>query len=77
MVYSIPNAKANLARLISDACRGKEVLISGKDGCVVKLVAVVKQSKKRKPGRLKGKISYSPDAFAPLTSKERKDLGFD
>ena len=77
MLYSIPKAKADLARLISDACRGKDVLIADKDGRVVKLVVVVEHSKKRKPGRLKGQIWYSPDAFAPLTLKERKDLGFD
>jgi antitoxin (DNA-binding transcriptional repressor) of toxin-antitoxin stability system len=77
MVYSIPYAKANLARLIKNACCGKEVRIAGSDGCIVKLVAVSKRYKKRKPGRLKGKISYSPDAFAPLTSKELKELGFD
>jgi hypothetical protein len=36
-----------------------------------------KELKKRVPGRLKGQISYSPDAFKPLTRKERKLLGFE
>jgi len=31
----------------------------------------------RKPGALKGKIFYAPDAFAPLTDRELKDLGFE
>ena len=30
----------------------------------------------RKPGAWKGKISYTPDAFAPLTDRELSDLGF-
>jgi hypothetical protein len=33
--------------------------------------------KKRIPGRLKGQISFSPDAFAALSDRELKELGFE
>ena len=77
MVYKIDRAKANLSRLIDEARSGKEVFIARADGAVVRLVPSVTTCKKRKPGRLKGKISYSDDSFAPLTWKERKSLGFE
>jgi hypothetical protein len=40
------------------------------------LVAVGKARKKRQPGSLAGQITYTPDAFAPLTDQEMTDLGF-
>jgi antitoxin (DNA-binding transcriptional repressor) of toxin-antitoxin stability system len=74
---TIHKAKTQLSRLIEKACRGEEIVIArGKDP-VVRLVAIESKSRKRKPGAWKGKISYAPDAFAPLTPKELKDLGFD
>ena len=74
---TIHKAKTQLSRLIEKACRGEEIVIArGKDP-VVRLVAIGPRSRKRKPGAWKGKISYTADAFAPLTAKELKDLGFD
>jgi antitoxin (DNA-binding transcriptional repressor) of toxin-antitoxin stability system len=42
---------------------------------VAKLVAISAQKKKRVPGRLKGKIWYTPDAFDPLTKEELSEWG--
>jgi antitoxin (DNA-binding transcriptional repressor) of toxin-antitoxin stability system len=76
-MYTVHQAKTNLSRLIREACGGKEVIIARGKNAVVKLVPLGKELKKRVPGRLKGQISYSPDAFKPLTRKERKLLGFE
>jgi antitoxin (DNA-binding transcriptional repressor) of toxin-antitoxin stability system len=74
---TIHKAKTQLSRLIEKACRGEEVIIArGKDP-VVKLVALPTTKKKRIPGAWKGKISYTVDAFNPLTDKELEELGFE
>ena len=74
---TIHKAKTQLSRLIEKACRGEEIVIArGKDP-VVKLVALPGTKKKRTPGRWKGKISYTPDAFDRLTDQELRDLGFE
>jgi hypothetical protein len=44
---------------------------------MVRPLALPKAKKARIPGRLKGKISYTPDAFDPLTDQELKDLRFE
>jgi len=44
---------------------------------VARLVALGSASKKRVPGRLTGQISYTADAFDPLTDQELSDLGFE
>jgi antitoxin (DNA-binding transcriptional repressor) of toxin-antitoxin stability system len=74
---TIHRAKTELSKLIERACRGEEIVIARGKTPVVKLVAISGAGKKRVPGRLKGKISYSPDAFDPLTDQESKDLGFE
>ncbi len=77
MKYTVHEAKTNLSRLLKEASAGKEVVIARGKEPVAKLVAVGAGRKKRVPGRLKGKISYKPDAFAPLTEQELRDLGFE
>lgn len=74
---TIHKAKTNLSKLIEKACKGEEVIIARGNQPVVRLVAINVTGKKRVPGRFKGKISYTADAFAPLTAKELKDLGFE
>jgi hypothetical protein len=44
---------------------------------VVRLVALRDEQGNRIPGAWKGKLFYTPDAFAPLTDRELKDLGFE
>jgi len=74
---TIHKAKTQLSRLIEKACRGEEIIIARGKQPVVKLVALPVTGKKRTPGAWKGKISYTPDAFDPLTDQELKDLGFE
>jgi len=74
---TVHKAKTELSRLIERACRGEEIVIARGKKPVVRLVAVSAALEKRKPGVLKGKISYTADAFDPLTDQELKDLGFE
>ena len=76
---TIHKAKTQLSRLIEKACRGEEIVIARGKQPVVRLVALTPAQKKkeRTPGLWKGKISYTPDAFDPLTDQELKDLCFE
>jgi prevent-host-death family protein len=74
---TIHKAKTQLSRLIEKACRGEEIVIARGKKPVVKLVPVEVPPKKRTLGLWKGLVSYTPDAFDPLTDQEMKDLGFE
>jgi prevent-host-death family protein len=74
---TIHKAKTELSRLIERACRGEEIVIARGKKPVVRLVAIEDARGQRKPGAWKGKISYTPDAFAPLTDRELNDIGFE
>ncbi len=75
MSYTVHQAKTNLSRLIKEAEQGKDVIITRGKKPVVKLVPISNGEKKRIPGRLKGLISWEPDAFAPLTDEELREWG--
>ncbi len=77
MKYTVHEAKTNLSRLLEEASAGKEVVIARGKEPVAKLVAIGAGRKKRVPGRLKGQISYTADAFDPLSDQELRDLGFE
>jgi antitoxin (DNA-binding transcriptional repressor) of toxin-antitoxin stability system len=75
---TIQKAKTQLSRLIKKACQGEEIIIARGKRPVVKLIALPVVGKgPRTPGRWKGKISWTADAFDPLTDQELKDLGFE
>lgn len=74
---TIHKAKTQLSKLIEKACRGEEIVIARGKKPVVKLVALPEKKKNRTPGLWKGKISYAPNAFDPLTDQELKELGFE
>ena len=74
-VHTIHEAKTNLSKLIQKACDGEEVIIARGDKPVVKLVPISIADRPRKPGRFKGKISWTPDAFDPLTDEELREWG--
>ncbi|MGO9167872.1 MAG: type II toxin-antitoxin system Phd/YefM family antitoxin [Candidatus Sulfotelmatobacter sp.] len=75
---TIQKAKTQLSRLIAKACLGEEIIIARGKRPVVKLVALPILCKgPRTPGAWKGKISWTADAFDPLTDRELKDLGFE
>ena len=77
MKYTVHQAKTNLSRLLEEACSGKEVVIARGSQPIARLVPLSSASKNRVPGRLKGLISWTADAFDPLTDQELADLGFE
>ena len=77
MTYTVHEAKTQLSRLLQEACDGKDVVIARGKKPIAKIVAMGSARKKRIPGRLKGQISFSPDAFAALSDRELKELGFE
>ncbi len=74
---TIHRAKTELSKLIEKACKGEEIVIARGKKPIVRLVAIEDKRGHRKPGALKGKISYTSDAFAPLTDQEFENLGFE
>lgn len=77
MSYTVHEAKTNLSRLIKEAEKGKDVVITRGKKPVAKLVPIASASKKRIPDMLKGQLWSAPDAFDPLTDEEIRELGFE
>ena len=75
--HTVHEAKTNLSKLIEKACSGEEVIIARGKEPVVKLVALGTAARQRIPGGYEGKISWTPDAFEPLTDQEMRELGFE
>lgn len=75
--HTVHEAKTNLSKLIQKACDGEEVIIARGKKPVVKLVPVGAAARKRVPGGFEGRISWTPDAFDPLTEDEMRELGFE
>jgi len=77
-MYTIRQAQKNFSMLLRKAVRGEEVILIARGRTpVAKLVAVPRLRKKRVPGSLKGKIPYTPDAFAPMTKEELAEWGIE
>jgi prevent-host-death family protein len=77
MSYTVHQAKTNLSRLIKEAEKGGEVVITRGKKPVAKIVPIASTGKKRIPGSLKGQLWAAPDAFDPLTDEEMRELGFE
>lgn len=75
MSYTVHQAKTNLSRLIKEAEKGNDVVITRGKKPVARLIPISEGTKKRIPGRLKGLISWEPEAFAPLTDEELREWG--
>ncbi len=59
--FSVWDAKTNLSKLIQDALKGEEVIITNRNKPLVKLVPVGNQSPKNLLGLFQGKIWMSED----------------
>ena len=70
MSYTVHQAKTNLSRLIKEAEKGTEVVITRGKKPVAKLVAIPSTSKKRVPGSMKGQLWAAPGAFDPMTDDD-------
>jgi len=64
---NIHEAKTHLSRLVKEAAKGREIVIAIAGKPVARLVPLeAAPTKRRKPGRLKGKIRIVDDFDAPL-----------
>lgn len=63
---SVYSAKAHLSRLLQQAERGEEIVITRHGRPVAKLVSVTGKKEPRKLGRLRGRIRTAKDFDAPL-----------
>ncbi len=77
MSYTVHQAKTNLSRLIKEAEKGKDVVITRGKKPVARIVSIESAAKKRVPGSMKGQLWSAPDAFDPLTDEEMRELGFE
>jgi len=62
-IVTIRDARANLSRLIREACRGKDVVIARGAKHAVRLVPIKQARGPRQPGALKGKLHIGPEFF--------------
>ncbi|HME33367.1 MAG TPA: type II toxin-antitoxin system prevent-host-death family antitoxin [Terriglobales bacterium] len=77
MSYTVHQAKTNLSRLIKEAEKGRDVVITRGKKPVAKLVPIDSAAKKRIPDMFKGELWSAPDAFDPLTDEELRDWGYE
>ncbi len=67
-IYNVREARAKLTQVIEEVLRGEHVVLRrATDGAEIALIPHVR---KREPGRYKDKITFAPDAFAPMDEKE-------
>jgi len=72
---NIHEAKTHLSRLVKEAAKGKEIVIAIAGKPAARLVPLeAAPGKKRKPGRLKGKIRIADDFDAPLPDELLKQF---
>jgi antitoxin (DNA-binding transcriptional repressor) of toxin-antitoxin stability system len=62
----LDEVETQLARLLEDALRGEEVVITQADQPVLKLVRIPRSVPRRKRGSAKGQLQIAPDFDAPL-----------
>jgi antitoxin (DNA-binding transcriptional repressor) of toxin-antitoxin stability system len=79
MHVSITQAKAQLEKLIARALGSEEIVICWRGQPMVRLEPIPAPRKRvrRVPGKLRGKLKATKNAFQPLSDKELHDLGFE
>lgn len=67
---NVHTAKTELSKLLARVEKGEEIVIARGTVPVARLVPIAPETKKRVPGRFKGKISIGPEFFEPLPQDE-------
>ena len=79
MAYTVHQAKTNFSRILKEVEAGQEVIVMRGKKPVAKITSVEPQAKPNVPFRLMGAypgISWTPDAFDPLTDEELIEMGW-
>jgi antitoxin (DNA-binding transcriptional repressor) of toxin-antitoxin stability system len=63
-------AKTHLSDLVARAEAGEEVILARGKEPAVRLVPVPREERRRRPGRLKGRLVVGPEFFEPLPEEE-------
>jgi prevent-host-death family protein len=74
---TVHQAKTELSRLIREAAKGNEVVISRGKTPVARLVAIAAASSPRQPGSLEGKFTILPSFYEPMNAEELKSWGIE
>jgi len=72
-MYNIYEAKTHFSKLLEQSTKGKKVVIAKAGKPQWEIVPILEKKPKRVPGKLKGKIWYSDNCFAPMSEGELKD----
>jgi prevent-host-death family protein len=80
MPYTVHQAKTHLSRLLKEAEAGQEVIVMRGSRPIAKIVPIVSPEPEPEPpfrlaGAYRGKISWSEDAFDPMTDEELIESG--
>ena len=67
---NIHDAKTHLSRLLERVAEGEEIIIAKAGKAVARLVPLEEPPRKRRLGRLKGKLKVPDDFDKPLTDDE-------
>jgi prevent-host-death family protein len=70
-------AKTSLSRLVDEAMAGQEIVIAKAGKPMVRLVPVVRETRRQGFGADKGKITVSDDFDAPLPPDVLRSFGID
>ncbi len=65
-IYNIHEAKTHFSKLLEQVLKGDEVIIAKAGKPVARILPVVKEVPRRKPGNDAGKIIIAPDFDDPL-----------
>ncbi len=80
MAYTVHQAKTQFSKLLKQVEAGEEVIVMRGKKPVAKITAIQPPPKPKVPFRLMGGypgISWTPDAFDPLTDEDLIEMGFD
>lgn len=80
MTYTVHQAKTQFSRLLKEAEAGKEVVVTRGKKPVAKIVAIKPTARGEVPFRLlgayRGELTWTDDAFDPLTDEELAEMGW-
>ncbi len=78
MAYTVHQAKTNFSRILKEVEAGQEVIVLRGKKPVAKIVAIDHVStRKALAGAYAGRVSWTEDAFDPLTDRELTAMGWD